>query len=129
MVKILKQVNWMEPQKHALTGAYFCLSSQESNFTETAAYTVELNKRNWLSYLDVLRITARIDSVILVESEAMTRPTLNMPGSMGMCILKCTCQLFEMRISKIWFCDSRRKRGRDLPPHFKHAWFYGNVHF
>ena len=46
MVKMLKKVNWMEPQKHALTGAYFCLSLQESNFTETAAYTVELNKRN-----------------------------------------------------------------------------------
>ena len=45
-----------------LTWAHFCQSLWESNFTETAAFTVQLNERNWFSYLDVARITARIDS-------------------------------------------------------------------
>ena len=48
-------------------------SQQESNFSGTAAFTVnvKLNERGWFSYLDVTRITARTNSVILVKSEAL----------------------------------------------------------
>ena len=37
----------------------------------TAAFTVKLHEKSLFSYLDVTRITVRIDYVILVESEAM----------------------------------------------------------
>ena len=61
----------MEANTSAMSGAYFHLSLQESNFTETAAFTVWLNERNRFSYLDDTRNTARINSVILVKSKAM----------------------------------------------------------
>ena len=38
---------------------------------KTAAFTIWLNERNWFSYLDVTRITARIHFVIPVESGAL----------------------------------------------------------
>ena len=53
------------------SGAYFRLSSRESNLTETAAFTVKINERDRFSYLDVTRITVRINSVILIESKAL----------------------------------------------------------
>ena len=53
--------------------AYFCLSLQESNFTEMAAF----KERNWFSYVDVTKITVRIYSVILVKSEALNLSVSN----------------------------------------------------
>ena len=56
---------------------YVCLSSSESNFIETAAFSpafsvfsskIEIDSHN---YLDVTRIPARIDNVILLESNEL----------------------------------------------------------
>ena len=41
----------------------FCLPLQESNLIETITFTEWFSERNWFSYLNVTRITARIDSV------------------------------------------------------------------
>ena len=60
-------------RKHLQTGVYFCLSLPESNLTETVAFAIKLNERNWFLYVDVKRITARIDSVIFTKSEALSQ--------------------------------------------------------
>ena len=53
-----------------ISGCYLnhCENWIKSNFTETDAFTVWLNERNWFLYLNVTRITARINSVILSDS-------------------------------------------------------------
>ena len=48
--------------------AQFLLSFQESKEIETDVFTAWLNE-NWFSYLDVMRITARINPVILIQFE------------------------------------------------------------
>ena len=57
---------WIEHRKVIITACKL----RESNLIETTAFTTWFNERNWFSYLDFMKIFARIDPMILTEFDA-----------------------------------------------------------